>query len=339
MNLRTWMKTSCAAVLLPLLAGSTAAGQQWATEMFDHTSYDFKTVARGAKAEHTFTMENIYEEDAQIASIASTCKCISAKYPKGTLKTWDKAQIVVEVDTRGFVGKKEATLKVKLNKPFSAEVRLHVYAYIRRDVVVHPGVVKFGTVYQGTSRLQQVKIDYAGRPDWKILRVESANPHLQAQAVETSRGDGQVTYDLLVTLRGGAAVGYLQDHVVLVTDDRNARASRVPVAVEGVVVPAVTARPSPLSGVVVTAGESVTERLIVQGKAPFRVLAATCSDQRFRCTVLERTDTFYTVNVTFTAGPSPGRVSSTIRIETDLSGTVLEVPVHIRVVPPSAATF
>ena len=37
-------------------------GQQWAKEMFDHTSHDFGTVARGAKMEHRFTLENIYEE-------------------------------------------------------------------------------------------------------------------------------------------------------------------------------------------------------------------------------------------------------------------------------------
>lgn len=333
------MRGNLAALLLLVLAGSTGLGQQWAIDMFDHTSHDFGTVARGTKVEHTFTMENIYVEDAHIASIRSSCGCAIPKYPGRILKTWDKAKIVAQVDTRGFYGRKDATLTVVLDKPFPAEVRLHVYAYIRRDVVVQPGVVQFGTVYQGTTRMQKVTVDYAGRPDWRISRVECANPHLQAQAVELSRSAGQTTYDLRVTLKGDAPAGYIRDHVVLVTNDFNSRAARVPVAVEGVVVPAVTARPSPLSGVVVDAGKTVTKRLIVQGKSPFRIVSAGCGDPRFQCTVLKRTDNLYMVDVTFTAGQTPGKVKAKIRIETDLGGTVLEVPVEIRVLPTGPVSF
>ena len=44
-------------------------GQDWAKAMFDHTSHDFGVVARGAKVEHRFVIENIYEEDAHIQSV------------------------------------------------------------------------------------------------------------------------------------------------------------------------------------------------------------------------------------------------------------------------------
>ena len=114
--------------------------------------------------------------------------------------------------------------------------------------------------------------------------------------------------------------------------------ARVPVAVEGVVVPAVTALPSPLSGVV-AAGKTGTKRLIVQGKKPFRIIAAGCSDARFQCTVLKRTDSLYVVDVTFTAGDTPGKVKGTVRIETDLGGAALEVPVEIRVLPRGPVSF
>lgn len=333
------MRTHTLALLLLTLAGSPGFAQQWAQEMFDRTSHNFGTVARGAKVEQTFTVENIYEEDARVSSVRSSCGCTTATYPKGILKTWDKGKIVVQVDTRGFFGQKDATLTVVLDKPFPAEVQLHVHTYIRRDVVVQPGAVEFGTVYQGTSRLEKVTVDYAGRTNWQILKVESANPHLQAQVVETSRGMGQATYDLRVTLKKSAPAGYIRDHVVLVTNDRNPRASRVPVAVEGIVIPAVTARPSPLSGVVVETGKTVTERLIVQGKMPFQIVSAVSSDPRFQCTVLPRTKTLYVVQVAFTAGQTPGKVSSKIRIQTDLAGTVLEVPVEVRVMPRGPVSF
>ena len=338
-------RTGLAAWLLVLLTGSAGFSQQWAKDMFDKTSHNFGTVARGAKVEHTFSMENIYVEDAHIASVRKTCGCAALDYTKGIIKTWEKGKITVQLDTRRFTGRKSSTLTVILDKPFAAEVQLHFYAYIRRDVVVQPGVVQFGTVYQGNTATQSVTVDYAGRSDWQIVKIESANPHLQAKAVETSRIPGQtpsdpgrVTYQLQVTLGGTAPARYIRDHLVLVTNDRDPRASRVPVPVEGIVTPAVTSRPPSLSGVVVEAGESVTERLIVQGKVPFRVLSASCRDERFQCSLTQQTNTLCLINVTFTAGEEAGKVDQIIHIETDRDGAAIDVPVHVRVLPKDPAT-
>ena len=96
---------------------------------------------------------------------------------------------------------------------------------------------------------------------------------------------------------------------------------------------------SPVQSAMVDAGQSVTKRLVVKGAEPFTIVSASCTDERFKCTVLKSKETLYLVSVTFTAGPTPGRVSETIRIETDQGGTVLEVPVHINVTSSGPATF
>ena len=94
-----------------------------------------------------------------------------------------------------------------------------------------------------------------------------------------------------------------------------------------------SAQPSVLSGLVVEVGKSSPpERLIIQGEEPFGIVSATCDDPRFECTVQKRTETLSQVNVTFTAGKQVGKVSEVIRIATDLADTVLEVPVHVRIV-------
>ena len=166
-------------VALILLFGvaSAAFGQKWAAEMFDNdTSHDFGTVARGAKAEHRFKIENIYVEDAHIKSVQASCQCAQAQITKQSLKTWDTSEIVVTMDTRGFLGRHNATIKVTFDQPFPAEVQLQVHCNIRSDVVVQPGIVEFGTVAQGVGGQQKVSISYAGRGDWKIRTVESAIP-------------------------------------------------------------------------------------------------------------------------------------------------------------------
>ena len=225
--------------------------------------------ARGAKVEHRFIVENIYEEDAHIKSVSSSCGCSTPQVSRKLLKTWEKAEILVTVDTRGFLGRKDATITVVFDQPFPAEVQLHVHTYIRSDIVVQPGAALFGSVMQGAGAQQTLAVSYAGRDDWRIVRVECADPSIEASAAETSRTPGQVGYSLSVRLKPDAPPGYIRDQLVLVTNDYDARAARVPVAVEGLVVAALSVRPSPLMMGVAEAGRPVTRNLVVQGGRRF----------------------------------------------------------------------
>ena len=334
------IRINCMAAVLLLLAGSAGLGQEWAKEMFNHTTHDFGTVARGAKVEHSFTLQNKYKEDMRIATTRSSCGCASVKISKRLLKTWDKAEIVVTMDTRSFLGRKDSTVMVVFAAPFKAEAQLHVHCYIRSDVVVQPGSVEFGSVLQGTGARGKVTVTYAGRADWKIESVESANPHIEAQAVETARNVGKVAYELEVTLKEDAPVGYIRDHLILVTNDRNRSAARVPVPVEAVVIPAIVVRPRPLSLGVVETGQSVTRRLVVQSKTPFKVVVVECTDPRLKCNLPEEARNVHLISVVYTAGETPGKVSGTIFVKTDAApDKPIEVPFHVQVVSRDPATF
>jgi hypothetical protein len=275
----------------------------------------------------------------EITEVRSSCGCTASKIGKRLLKTWEKAEIVATVDTRGFFGRKDSTLTVVFGGEFPAEVQLHVHAYIRSDIVVQPGSVQLGSVAEGSSARQKVTVSYAGRPDWEIAKVESQNPHLEAQLVKASVPiTGQVTYDVVVTLKADAPAGYVHDFLILVTNDRRPEYSRVPLAVEGVVVSpvGVTVRPSPLLLGVVTVGQTVTRQLVVQGKKPFRIVGVECSDKRLTCPVPSEEKPVHLLPVTFKAGTETGKLSVKIRIQTSLSSDKpLEVPVDVRVIQPS----
>jgi len=337
------IRTACAVLLAWLATASAGLAQDWAKEMFDHTSKDLGVVARGAKVEHAFALENIYLEDVHVASIRSSCGCTLPKVEQPWLKTYEKTRIVTTVDTRKFMGRKESTLTVVFDQPFPAEVRLNLYCYIRGDVVFQPGSVQFGTVSQGVNTQQKVTVSYAGRSDWRVVRVESPNPHLETTVGEISRaldpetGTTKVTYDLLVKLKETAPAGYIRDHLTVVTDDNDPRNSRVPLTVEGAVVPSVSVKPSPLMLGPVVAGASVTKPLVVQAKRPFAVVAVTCSDSGFSFTLPVGSKNVHLIPVKFTAGETLGKASGIIRIETDLSeGRLLEVKADAQVTPRPA---
>jgi len=321
------------ALLLIALAASTASAQQWAKDMFEQTSHDFGTVARGAKVEHRFVLENIYVEDVHIASVGTSCACTVPEVSRPLLKTWDKAEIIARIDTRGYYGRKDATLTVVFDQPFPAEVQLNVHTYIRSDVVIQPGSVQFGTVAEGTGAERKLTISYAGRPDWEIQKVETKNPHLEATVIKAAQPiPGQATFELTVKLDSDAPVGYIRDQLVLVTNDLRAQANHVPVAVEGVVVPGIRVPPY-LSLGTVNAGQSTTGRLVIQSVTPFRIVAARSSDPRFRCTASDTAKPLHVIPVTFTADQTPGKIQATIVLDTDIpSHKTLTIPAYVQVV-------
>jgi hypothetical protein len=315
--------------------------------MFDHTSHDFGVVARGAKVEYRFVVRNPYNEDMEIESVRSSCGCSAAEITKRRLKgakdfdtaPFDQAEIVVTVDTRGSLGRKDATITVKFAPPFAAEAQLHVHTYIRSDVVVQPGVVRFGVISQGTAAEQVLAVSYAGRSDWQIERVTCANPHIEASPIETSRTPGLVNYNIVVKLRADAPPSYIQDQIVLVTNDYDPKAAHVPVAVEGLV--AATLSASPLWMGVADAGQTVTRNLVIRGRSPFRILAVQSTDARFRCQVpAGPAREHYILPVTFVpqgSAASAGRVTAKVRIQADLPGSQpLNVPVTIQIAPATA---
>lgn len=336
----------CLALVRP--ADSVAANEDWPKLLFKTTSHDFGTVARGATAEYRFEMENPYVEDVHIERIEATCGCTNRTVTKPRLKTYETGEIVITLDTRRFYGQKDVTLKVFFDEPFKAVFPLKLTSYIRPDVVFQPGTVQFGSVPQGQSVKKRVSVSYAGRSTWKLLDVRSECPHLDVEMAETERSAdprtnvGKVAYDLVVTLKDGAPTGYLKELVVLRTNDTNQQTARIPLTVEGLVVPSLSVHPAVIMFDVVPAGETVTKNLVVRGQKPFRVTEVEGPDERFHFTIPKAATQFKSADATyygamilveFRAGDSPGKITGKVRIKTDLAGgQPLEVSVNGQVV-------
>ena len=310
--------------------------------MFDHHSHDFGTVAKGAKAEHRFNFQNVYEEDLNIYSVTSSCGCTIVSVTQNVVRKWEKAAVVATLDTRLFSGARQATLTVKFRGfkgglAFEGEVLLNVNGTIRQDVVVQPGVVDLGSVPQGSAVERRATIAYAGNPNWQITAVQNANPSLNVHLVESGRDIQRVNYDLTVSVKPDAPPGYIKDQLVLITNDSNRSASRVPVPVEGVVTPGLTVHPSPLV-LNAAAGEQSQAKLLVKSQTPFHVTGVTCADARFKFELPTAASALQWVQVRFTAGGAAERVAQTLHITTDAAGSAqLEASVQVTVTAGAAA--
>jgi len=306
------------ALLTTVMICSSADAQQWARKMFETTNHNFGTVARDAKVEFAFKLKNIYVEDVRITGVRTSCGCTTPRIEKNRLKTYEQGAIVAHFNTDRFLGRKGATLTVTIDRPFRAEVQLHVAGFIRDDVVLTPGSVQLGAVEQGAAVEQNVAVSTPGRSDLRILEVKSANPHLSGNVIATRDDWGRLGYRLAVRLDENAPAGYIRDHLMLVTNDRG---TEIPVLVEGRVQSAVTVSPAALSLGVLRPGEKVSKRLVVRGAKPFRIkgISSDGGSFEFPATSEQPERSLHLIPVTFVAGADPGKITQEIRIETDLA--------------------
>lgn len=307
------------AILLPwvLAVGAEAAAQDWAKKMFQNNSHDFGIVARGSKQEYAFALTNLYKEDVHISGLRSTCGCTTPRVTKDRIKTHEQTEVIVAYNTRSFLGAKGATITVIIDEPYYAEVQLTVSGYIRSDVVFQPGAVEFGSVDAGQGTSQKISVSYAGREDWEIMDVRSANEHFEVELEETLRSGGRVNYDMIVRLKSDAPPGFIHDQLLVVTNDSGS--GNVSLPVEGQVVSAISVSPASLFLGVLKPGESVKKRLVVRGSKPFRIVSVKCDDSSF---TFDTSDTeskpLHFVPVEFKANEETGQIERKIEIETDL---------------------
>lgn len=313
-----------ALVLFLLVLGAfpgAANAQQWAQKLFATTKYDFGSVARGSKAEYAFEVENVFKEPIHIASVRSSCGCTSPSITKETLKTYEKGAIVARLNTASFLGHRTATITVVIDKPYYAEVQLQVSAFIRSDVVFEPGAVNFGQLQQGSDGEAQIRVTYAGRENWNVVDVRSANQHLEVELSDPTRGRGQVSYLMTVRLKDDAPVGFINDQLTLVTDD--VRNKMIPIQVEGRVTSLLDVSPASLLVGSLEPGRSVTKQLVVKSKQSFRIKDVYCDNPGFdfKLPASDQAKTLHLIPVTFTADAEPGPFSAKITIESDLGHT------------------
>jgi hypothetical protein len=313
------LRRSILTLIITILACTPCLGQEWAEKMFKVRSHDFGSVARGAKVEYRFVFENLYMEDVHISHAYSSCGCTSLRVENPTVKTYEKGAIVAIFNTNSFYGQRGATLTVVIDQPFYAEVQLQDRGFIRTDVDFRPGSVQFGPIDQGIGYRQIVDVNYnGGREDWKVLNIKSANPHITAKAIETSRNYGQTTYRLEVHVDNKMPAGYMNDHLMLVTND--GASQQIPVLVEGRVTPSISVSPAALFMGVVKPGDKVTKKLVLTSKKPFRILAITCDDKKsfqFDISKEDKATKLHQIPVTFVAGADVGKIVKTIKIKTD----------------------
>jgi len=294
------------------------SAQQGIDSVIKERSYNFGVVARNAKLRHSFEVTNPYDQPLHIAEVKPGCGCTAAVVGATTIPPGGKTYIEGILNTRNFTGVKNSGLTVTFDQPYSMQVSLGISAFIRGDVVIDPEQIDFGAVTRGKTATQAITVAYAGRSDWRIERVVSANPAIRAEAREIRREGDRIDYQVVATLEPTSA-GYLKDIVTIVTNDTGTRT--VPVTVLAQIQSNLTLSPTMLSLGNLTPGQTIERKLVVRGNQPFKIVRIDGQTEDWSAESSEDSKTLHVVTIRYKAADAAeGTVQHRFRIVTDLKG-------------------
>lgn len=326
------MRSVALGLLMVCFAATQVHAQSWAKGLFPVTSHDFGTVAKAAKTEFRFPVQNNLGQDIHIASVRASCGCTTPSIETENVKAGDTGFINAKFNTGSFFGQRSATLTVVIDRPRYAEVQLQVKGYVRTDVVFNPGEVNFGTVETGESQTKKVDLEYAGRSDWKITNVRTPSEFVSAEIKEANRGNGRVKYELEVSIKEGAPAGPVQNELILETNDR--RLKSVALRYSADVRPTLSVSPQTIDLKEIAPGSSYQQRIVVRGAKPFRVNSITLDGFTIDYQASDEAKAVHLIPVKITAGESIQGSKSALIIKTDLPGDLMaEVEANFSVAP------
>jgi Protein of unknown function (DUF1573) len=317
---------------LGLALPGTASASNWADSMFDELSRDFGSVPRGPTLTHPFRIVNKTNAPLHISSVRVSRGCTSAQAMQTTLAPGQETAIVIQMDTRRFVGSKNVTIFVQFDQPRFDEVRLWAQANSRDDVSVLPEALSFGKIKRGTAASTSATVSFLGNQNWQITGATCDSNYVQTGYELIRRENGEVAYKVTATMRADAPAGKWFTDVWLQTNNQSSPKIRVPLTVE--IEAPLTVSPMTVGLGEVKAGKIAERKVIVRGVQAFRILSVRGTDKEL--SVHDSTTESKTVHVlTVTVqAQQPGELLRSLRVVTDLKEEeTIEFSASARVVP------
>jgi hypothetical protein len=315
-------------------------GQDWARKMFPETSHDFGNVTKGEVPEYRFEIQNIYEEDIHIAQVFSSCGCTSVSLSKNVLKTWEKGEVICRFNSPSFDGFKQATVTVRLDKPYVGEMQLTVQGNIVRGLTFNPDSIDFGQVSESNLPAKTIKMASTGSPNFRIVDVKSTFSHIKVQLRETGRNNNLVNYEMTTQLKPTVPAGFTQGELYVVIEENRVQ-RQIPIKFSAKVVSALQIPDSVTMGAV-SPGEEVKKKVILKHDRPFKITDVTCHSSAFRVKADRETKKVHFVELIYTGEDEPGRheceLSFFIDNASESAGKIKAVVEIIPVEKPSAKT-
>lgn len=285
---------------------------------FEETSKDFGSVPYGKRLTHRFKLTNAYDRPLHVASIRTSCGvCTKAAVEKVDIASGESTYVVVNVDTRNYVGHRTFTVFITFDRPYLEEHQLTVQAYSRSDIVMEPGQLNFGRHRMGAVPPLSLQVEHRGGTGWQITGVVNDNGYILPKLESYTDSYGQPAYRVTVRLREDTPPGSWHSEIWLATNDPVAPRLHVPMSVE--ITGALAVTPSILQLGQIGMESQVEKKIVIRGVQPFKILKVEGTDAETKVILPgSEAKTVHVLKVQHSAGKSATEINKKLRIVTDL---------------------
>jgi Protein of unknown function (DUF1573) len=270
------------ALLAGLLVAVPAGPNNWAEGLFEQSSKDFGAVPRGPVLTYHFRLTNNTAGPVRVSNLRVSCGCTVARMDTPLLAPGESGVVTTEMHTDRFLGDKTVSVYVLFDLPALQEVSLQLKARSCEEVVVTPDTLDFGRVPHGQARKAQTVVSFPGAQQYQIQKVtvDSEHVHVSLSEMPSAEGDGgNKLYQVTASLDAELPVGKWYTEVWLHTNHPWMERLRVPVLAE--VEPPLTVIPAQMKLDAPAPGQKVQRKVLVNGNAPFVILAVKGTDARW----------------------------------------------------------
>ena len=302
---------------------------------FPETTRNVGIVAQGEKMSHAFVVRNEGTGPLKIEGVELKSPGMKTRF-KPLIPPGESGHITLERDTSTLDGPSEGSATVRLSDPARPRVELLLSGTVVRAFDILPMPAVYFSVYTGETATKSVTIVNRESTPLEIRSVEPAGEHFVATVAPVEAGK---TYRLDVRIPESVAPGRYMESVYLNTNHPTVK--RVQVAVNVLVKNDLYVNPELVDFGIVALSEltaeparvqQLTQKLIVRrrtGEFAIKSVKSSVPGVEVAFSSEGRANAFQ-IDVTIARERlTPGRLSGSIRIETDDKDfPVLEVPVR-----------
>jgi hypothetical protein len=203
---------------------------------FDHTTYDFGSIAKGAVVTHNYWLENLGTDTLIITKIKPTCGCTSTRKAGFAVPPGERSTIDIVFDSGKFNGRVTKSIKVESNDVMNPYLDLRFKATINNPLLLleySPLKVDFQNIparKQGKVTVNVTNIDTTAS---KLIIVEKPSDRFLISDLKKDNLKPGGTTELTLTLANDIEPGPFLTSICL--EIENKPGSRITIPISGTV--------------------------------------------------------------------------------------------------------
>jgi len=295
---------------------------------FDNPDFDFGKVYKGSKVEHVFKFENRGNDTLEIKKAKPSCGCTAAILSNNTILPGKTGEIKSTFNSGSYNGKIKKTIAVLSNDPETPSHKLSIFGEIIEEISIKPQNLNFGSIRADDQADKTIKgtIKSQSGPDFKITKITSSQPFVEASYSEEKNGE----YTVVATLKDYHKIGRFSGKIFL--DTNSAKQPKASIIFYGVVEGDITINQNRVYYGTVPEGREITKKLFVKiNESNIKILSTKISPDYLSVKVDERYEQknpHCLIEINLHENAPIGKLNGLLEIHTNSKGQpIINIPI------------